>query len=385
MTGTRPQMDYIPSVLNPADAPSRLVAQLEWRIARTTFNKIQRKYSPHSSSLEHMEDYLQLPPFELNTESNTKGKKRKGNNNVDSTPLEICNMVSGSSGDGNTATNTDTIIKSTTRKQKRKFGSEQKQKLDAISMENKRIRLSQQGLDSSAIHFMLNKNHQKRKQKNYSSIQNRFISWCDTRNVLMNNINASTIINFLNEGKEKGKWTTGTVYGYRTAILDLLDNAEQLWGKNEDMKIINLTSKLCFLLGFCGFMRPSDIERIDESRTTIEEKFVRFIIIIYVRKIRNHSEHVGSEWISNSIKSVIKLLKIPKGQKTPKARALGSTKAIRAGANLNDILTQGFWSSQSIFDTFYNLEHRANENLTELILVNQDSEATLSVSQSEVQ
>ncbi|PVU87148.1 hypothetical protein BB559_006155 [Furculomyces boomerangus] len=34
MKGTRPQMDYIPSILNPADAPSRLIAQTEWRIAQ---------------------------------------------------------------------------------------------------------------------------------------------------------------------------------------------------------------------------------------------------------------------------------------------------------------------------------------------------------------
>ncbi|PWA03190.1 hypothetical protein BB558_000644 [Smittium angustum] len=233
------------------------------------------------SSLEHMEKYLQLPALELNTESNTKGEKRKGNNNVDSTPLEIRNMVSGSSGDGNTATNTDTIIKSTTRKQKRKFGSEQKQELDAISMENKRIRL------------------------NYLCPVKAYIA-----------------------------------YKQRVAY----DECKRSHTKNKKITIYSL-----------------------------------------FRKIRNHSKHVGSEWISNSIKSVIKLLKIPKGQKTPKARALGSTKAIRAGANLNDILTQGFWPSQSIFDTFYNLEHRANENFTEIILANQDSEATLSVSQSEVQ
>ncbi|PVZ96716.1 hypothetical protein BB558_007361 [Smittium angustum] len=222
------------------------------------------------------------------------------------------------------------------------------------------------------------------------------------KNIILSKINAATIINFLNEGKLKGNWAAGTLYNYRTVILDMLDNSTEIknnklfvdndlspiieklksMGKNEDMSIVNLTSKLCFFLGFCGFMRPSDIERIDESRTVVEESFIRLIIVspkerrngtpikkacyvnshptdylcprktyiaykqrvaydkckrshpenkkfkIYslVRKVRNHSEHVGSEWISKSIKTIIKLLKIPEGKKVPKARALGSSK-----------------------------------------------------------
>ncbi|PWA00716.1 hypothetical protein BB558_003234 [Smittium angustum] len=208
------------------------------------------------------EKIFMLPALELNTESNTKDEKRKGNNNVDSTPLEIRNMVSGSSGDGNTATNTDTIIKSTTRKQKQKFGSEQKQKLDAISMENKRIRLSQQGLDSSAIHFVLNNNHQNGKQKNYSSIQNRFIS-CKKKRKIGQQEQFTAI-------KQEGLKSFDNPEYNLKPIMDKF----KLWRNNEEMKIINLTSKLCFLLGFCGFMRSSEIERIDESRTKIKKSLL---------------------------------------------------------------------------------------------------------------
>jgi len=34
-------------------------------------------------------------------------------------------------------------------------------------------------------------------------------------------------------------------------------------GPNLSMALSDLTAKLCWLLGVCGFMRPSDIERID--------------------------------------------------------------------------------------------------------------------------
>ncbi|PVU99541.1 hypothetical protein BB559_000620 [Furculomyces boomerangus] len=322
----------------------------------------------------------------VNLTSNTEGTKRKSNDNIGDTPLEISNMVPRPSQHDNSDTNNDT---------------------------------SKKGLDNNEIQFMLSNNYQVNKQKRYSSIQIRFINWCDTQNIILSKINAATIINFLNEGKSKGNWAAGTLYNYRTAILDMLDNSTEIknnklfveffkgvnsdtlksfdnpeydlsliieklksMGKNEDMSIVNLTSKLCFFLGFCGFMRPSDIERIDESRTVVEESFIRLIIVspkerkngtpiekacyvnshptdylcprktyiaykqrvtydeckrshpenkkfkIYslVRKVRNHSEHVGSEWISKSIKTIIKLLKIPEGKKAPKARALGSSK-----------------------------------------------------------
>ncbi|OMH79599.1 hypothetical protein AX774_g6982 [Zancudomyces culisetae] len=40
-----------------------------------------------------------------------------------------------------------------------------------------------------------------------------------------------------------------------------------------------LTSKLCFLLVICGFTRPSDIERIDESRTASSLDSVKFTVV----------------------------------------------------------------------------------------------------------
>jgi hypothetical protein len=48
-TNTRLQLSYVPSAFNPADAPSRrLISQLEWRISPTYFQRLEKKWGPHS-------------------------------------------------------------------------------------------------------------------------------------------------------------------------------------------------------------------------------------------------------------------------------------------------------------------------------------------------
>lgn len=45
-------------------------------------------------------------------------------------------------------------------------------------------------------------------------------------------------------------------------IHPVLQHSQQL-GHNDKLSICDLTTKFCWLLGICGFLRPSDIERID--------------------------------------------------------------------------------------------------------------------------
>ena len=52
-------------------------------------------------------------------------------------------------------------------------------------------------------------------------------------------------------------------------------------GPNHSMALLDLTTKLCWLIGVCGFMRPSDIERInlDESVcTTFSDKVILKVV-----------------------------------------------------------------------------------------------------------
>ncbi|KAI8136518.1 hypothetical protein BJV82DRAFT_489032, partial [Fennellomyces sp. T-0311] len=58
----------------------------------------------------------------------------------------------------------------------------------------------------------------------------------------------------------------------------------------------------------------------------------------------------------------------PDGVRRPKARALGSTRAVEAGASINDVLTHGSWISSSVFDTFYRLSRATATDFTHLAL-----------------
>ncbi|KAG2190934.1 hypothetical protein INT47_011417 [Mucor saturninus] len=180
------------------------------------------------------------------------------------------------------------------------------------------------------------------------------------------------------------------------------------------MNLLQLTQKLCFLLGITGFLRPSDIEGIDDIKTMVTAGSLRLVIIAPKEKragwpikkvlvISNHSspllcqvatdqtykthflaktpiirQHVslpkftytalvqsttntnrciGSERISKHIRSILSLATITAtttstSRKTIKARTVGSIRAILAGAKLEDTLTHGSWVSSSIFDRY---------------------------------
>ncbi|KAH8549881.1 hypothetical protein BGW37DRAFT_408061, partial [Umbelopsis sp. PMI_123] len=58
----------------------------------------------------------------------------------------------------------------------------------------------------------------------------------------------------------------------------------------------------------------------------------------------------------------------PDGSTKIKARALGSTRAMLAGASVDDVVAHGHWSSQTIFNNFYRLSTESQQNFTELTL-----------------
>lgn len=62
--GTRLKTTYIPSALNPADAPSRqLTGQLEWSISNDFFSRMDQKWGPHRVDLFASELNHRLPRF----------------------------------------------------------------------------------------------------------------------------------------------------------------------------------------------------------------------------------------------------------------------------------------------------------------------------------
>ncbi|KAI9334328.1 hypothetical protein BD770DRAFT_332826 [Pilaira anomala] len=322
--------------------------------------------------------------------------------------------------------------------------------------------------ESAAIIF--NEHRLQLKQKRYDGTQQRFLNWGSQHNrSVLEYVNAIDIINYLAYGRVHHKWSYGTLLQYKQAILQLYEKEQRdlitsdpyfldffsalksdavlsfdfpiinlqpaidfmiSLGNNSSMSLLRLTQKLCFLLGITGFLRPSDIERIDDSKTLIREGTLRLVILApkekragrpiekvviisphsdtnlcpvicyqdykarfisyspivcsharlpqlsYTALIRNttaYTKAIGSERISNHIKSILCLATTtctasPPGRKAVKARAVGSTRAILAGAKLEDVLTHGSWASSSIFDTYYRLNRASATNFTDLIL-----------------
>ncbi|OMJ16010.1 hypothetical protein AYI70_g6867 [Smittium culicis] len=50
-------------------------------------------------------------------------------------------------------------------------------------------------------------------------------------------------------------------------------------GDNEKLNIKSLTSKKCWLLAVCGFMRARDVHRIDDAQTTKIDGTLKLVIV----------------------------------------------------------------------------------------------------------
>ncbi|KAF9176086.1 hypothetical protein BGZ50_001883, partial [Haplosporangium sp. Z 11] len=87
-----------------------------------------------------------------------------------------------------------------------------------------------------------------------------------------------------------------------------------------------------------------------------------------LRDVRDHSKPIGADRISNHIASISQKLSLPKDAKIPKARAIGSTAAIKQGARVDDVVVHGNWSSSVLFDKFYRLNAATATNFTSMVL-----------------
>ncbi|KAF9371494.1 hypothetical protein CPB97_001932, partial [Podila verticillata] len=122
-------------------------------------------------------------------------------------------------------------------------------------------------------------------------------------------------------------------------------------GPNSDLNSGQLLPKLCWLLSVCGFMRPSDIQRVDVSHSSVlpsgelelqvvgpkEKRAGQHIINIkhphldrlfnpLIRHIFDINKAASSETISRHITKISDLLSLPPGlEKAPSGRSLDSS------------------------------------------------------------
>ncbi|ORE02995.1 hypothetical protein BCV72DRAFT_189113, partial [Rhizopus microsporus var. microsporus] len=182
-----------------------------------------------------------------------------------------------------------------------------------------------------------------------------------------------------------------------------------------------LAAKTAWLLAMVGFLRPSDLARVDMDKCSISEDKVLHLCVVapketrqglritktitihphpdpllcpvtaysvyvsriasvtcYVahpafpsisihclfRSLADHSQPIGPERISKHIHRIMTHVGKPNDAPVPKVRALGATLAAQAGIAVDGIVVHGNWSSKAIFEQFCRISSMTSNNLT---------------------
>ncbi|OLY84786.1 hypothetical protein AYI68_g1040 [Smittium mucronatum] len=218
----------------------------------------------------------------------------------------------------------ETIVQSTivttsdngnTRPKKRKITDVEEQTLVPDSMNNQRKILKAQVSADTAIDLIVSNQRETKRRSRYHSIKQQFLNW-NIRNNPSEPVKASHVVNFLAYIFTTKKLLVNKIKAYKSAIISLvteprsIENSHCLaknlsaideteiksfvrptidisliisrlreWGDTCDIEIKNLTIKTCWLLAICGFLRASDIHRIDDARTTVINGTLKLVIL----------------------------------------------------------------------------------------------------------
>jgi hypothetical protein len=408
--------------------------------------------------LEQSGSSLHLPTMEPSAPGDLQASTRTSSGNTDNPLVADSDLVPDAPPDSvpTTASNSSQDGPPSSRLPRKRPARESS--LVADRLEHKIRRLEESGADTSVTDLVMRANP--KRYLRYAQVQAKFLGWC--RDHEADPSEAASVLNFLAHGREHFNWSIQTLLNYRSSIADMFDDRStilEFWplrtffqavqdttirshnstpvdiapiirhlhqlGPNHSMSLPDLTAKLCWLLGVCGFMRPSDIERVDLDKSSLhlQDKVVLTVVapkekrlgqrihkdvtirqhsdpllcpvatlrsyldrhahrpcqfphpvlphvhINYlVRDIRDYHRPVYAQRISNHIKTIMSLLPNHPPRGRLRARALGSTRALLAGASTDAVVNHGHWSSQSIFDNFYRLSTESTTNFTALVL-----------------
>ncbi|OMJ18003.1 hypothetical protein AYI70_g5622 [Smittium culicis] len=183
-TNTRPQVIYAPSVMNPADPPSRLTEQTKWSISDQTFKKISGLYGIHDVDL-------------FASWTNKKVELFYSWFSDSSNPvMENGNMLSGSPETISLTTATTTGNNRNTKPKKQKITAIEQQELVSYGVENQRSFLKTQGLSDSTINIIVSSERSLKRRSRYYSTQQNFLEW-NLNNNQSSDILPGHVVNYL--------------------------------------------------------------------------------------------------------------------------------------------------------------------------------------------
>ncbi|OMJ08718.1 hypothetical protein AYI69_g10967 [Smittium culicis] len=407
-----------------------------------------------------MEEPVLLPAVESDRSDCHEGQTRETDYNFGDPNVEVGDMVSRPI--INVCENTDADRSNTGRSgsQKRKIPYVREQELVPYGVEDQRSTFEAQGISKQAIDLILMSNRRVKRRSTYLPTQQKFLAW--HRAAYVNTgIAAAHVVNYLADIYTKDKLSVSTIKAYKSAICQLSEDPHSIseddcmilflialeetniksfvkptidispviqyfveLGPTDQLEVGLLTAKTCWLLAICGFLRASDLHRIDDKQSVIVDGILKIVIMlpkekrggrpiirpceisshkdtllcpvetykVYKAKVatklspsphinensvivnrlfrytKNFEKPLSVASISRYIQSISKLIKRPENTPIPKARAIGATVAANAGVSSDTIVTQAFWSSYTMFDNYYRLSRTSCTNLTQAIL-----------------
>ncbi|KAF9427208.1 hypothetical protein BGZ76_002427 [Entomortierella beljakovae] len=167
------------------------------------------------------------------------------------------------------------------------------------------------------------------------------------------------------------------------------------------MPILDLTRKLCWLLGTCipiykggprfrrrhcipkGTKRKSTYYKVGSDLAPPKPRYLsctrlrvlhpkddQVKITPLIRRCDDLSVPITSERIGKHIQSISQLIPGWDNSRKFKARAVGATLALKKGISVDDVMIQGNWSSTDIVNEFYRLSRSTAQNFTNVVLDN---------------
>ncbi|KAF7720677.1 hypothetical protein EC973_006543 [Apophysomyces ossiformis] len=245
----------------------------------------------HDDLLETPRPSLSLPTVKPTCTHREETTTRSSERHSDHPLVAVGDLVSSCQTDSSTTTIENSSTPSPPRTRSRSKRARQEPTLGTGGVEHKLRRLQLAGASEDTTSIIMHPDR-RRAQRRYGQIQDKYLKWCQTQNLDPQKSDGSNLINFLAHGKNQFGWATSTIENYRSVLLELFDNRQQLldsWlyksffqalneqtirplgntdldispiiahfhslGTNHSLTTSDLTAKLCWLLGVCGFLR----------------------------------------------------------------------------------------------------------------------------------
>ncbi|KAF9088931.1 hypothetical protein BGX27_002595 [Mortierella sp. AM989] len=430
--GNSTGMEYRPEILQPTPeslgtascGPVRIPNQHEtttvYDLAPTSTScELRRSPTP----METTGEPLHLPPMESHPADSTETPTRMPNGDDHSSSMDQCHLDS--------ETNGTAAIR---RGEKR---TRQASSLDPPGMARKRLHYTELGVSADAATTILDNPQACRRAKTYGPAQHVFIDWVAREGKDNQVPDPIVVINYLAYQIRTINWSSSTVQAKRSAILNLFPDKTPITDnpvyqafmtaikfknirpahvgsvdispaleflrslpKNDDLPFLQLSRKLGWLLGVCGFFaqmtyvasipigqngtpRPNNDAKLCPvaayscylTRTAdypLEIAHPKDNSIKYAPLQRN-SRHLNkpllAETISNQMDTIsYRIPELERATRRVKPRALGSTLTAEAGIPIDDIIAHGNWSSPSTFQKIYRIASETRVNFTEVAL-----------------